>query len=81
MSMIEYYKDISPVVGPEGQCQSVEMDPVNVSGISCNFTAHFLETPHRALSQTGSLHSPYRTLMKSSSSSRLAQQSTYSPCH
>ena len=41
MSMIEYFKDITPVVGPEGQCQSVKMDPVNVSGISCNFTAHF----------------------------------------
>ena len=39
--MIEYYKDSSPVLGPEGQCQSVKMDPVNVSGISCNFTAHF----------------------------------------
>ena len=39
--MIEYYKDSSPVVGPEGHCQSVKMDPVNVSAISCNFTAHF----------------------------------------
>lgn len=39
--MIEYYKDSSPVLGPEDQCQSVKMDPVNVSGISCNFTAHF----------------------------------------
>ena len=39
--MIEYYKDSSPIVGPEGQCQSVKMDPVNVSGISCNFTANF----------------------------------------
>ena len=41
--MIEYYKDISPVVEPEGQCQSVKMDPVNVSGISCNVSAHFSE--------------------------------------
>ena len=80
-SMIEYYKDSSPVVEPEGHIKVLKWILLMVQASVVILRHIFLETPHRALSQTGILHSPYRTLMKSSSSQRLAQQSTYSPCH
>ena len=66
--MIEYYKDSSPVIEPEGHIKVLKWILLMVQASVVILRHIFLETPHRALSQTGILHSPYRTLMKSSSS-------------